>query len=61
MDRDAAVLLRDEELKTNLMPMINKLFETPQTMQKMSAAMTSLAKPYAAERIAELLFEMAEA
>ncbi len=61
VDRDAAVLLRDEELKTNLMPMINKLFETPQTMQKMSSAMTSLAKPHAAERIAELLFEMAEA
>ena len=61
VDRNAAVLLRDEELKTNLMPMINTLFETPQTLENMSAAMSSMAKPHAAERIAELLFEMAEA
>lgn len=61
VDRDAAVLLRDEELKTNLMPTINALFETPKTLQNMSTAMTSLAQPQAAERIAELLYEMAEA
>ncbi|NLC29422.1 MAG: undecaprenyldiphospho-muramoylpentapeptide beta-N-acetylglucosaminyltransferase [Chloroflexi bacterium] len=61
VDRDAAVLLRDEELKNSLLPLIDELMAQPARLAHMSRAMSSLSQPDAAERIAELLYEMAEA
>jgi len=59
VDRGAAVLLRDEDLKSDLLPVIKDLFSQAAKLDHMSRAMYSLSQPMAAERIAELLFEMA--
>ncbi|MDD2521810.1 MAG: undecaprenyldiphospho-muramoylpentapeptide beta-N-acetylglucosaminyltransferase [Anaerolineaceae bacterium] len=61
VERGAAALLRDEDLKTDLLGLINDLLANPAYLAHMSRAMSALAEPMAAERIAELLFEMTEA
>ena len=61
VDRGAAVLLRDEELKSDLLTMINDLMANPAYLAHMSRAMSALSQPMAAERISELLYEMTEA
>ena len=61
VDREAAVLLRDEDLRTQLLDTIHELLAQPDQLAHMSRNMRALSQPMAAERIAELLFEMAEA
>lgn len=61
VERGAAVLLRDEELKSGLLTLINDLLANPTYLAHMSRAMSALSEPMAAERIADLLFEMTEA
>ena len=61
VERGAAVLLPDEELKTDLLKLINDLLANPTYLEHMSRAMSALSEPMAAERITELLFEMTEA
>jgi UDP-N-acetylglucosamine--N-acetylmuramyl-(pentapeptide) pyrophosphoryl-undecaprenol N-acetylglucosamine transferase len=61
VDRGAAVLLRDEELKSDLLRMINDLLANPAYLAHMSRAMSALSQPMAAEHISELLYEMTEA
>ncbi len=60
-DRGAAVILRDEDLNTQLLDTIQSLFSNPDQLARMSRNMSSISQPLAAERIAELLFEMAQA
>ena len=54
-----AVLLRDEELSTELYPLITHLLEDPQRLSDMSRAMKRLATPQAAEKIAEIILRSA--
>ena len=61
VDRGAAVLLRDEDLKRELLTVINNLLANPVYLAHMSRAMSALSQPMAAERISELLYEMTEA
>ncbi len=61
VNREAAVLLPDEQLKEGLLPLIDELMAHPARLAHMSRAMESLSQPDAAERIAALLYEMAEA
>lgn len=61
VERGAAVLLRDENLKSELLSLINDLLVNPAYLAHMSRAMSALAQPMAAERITELLYEMTEA
>ncbi len=60
VDRGAAMLMRDENLKSDLLALINDLLVNPAHLEHMSRAMSSLSQPMAAERITELLYEMTE-
>jgi len=58
--RGAAVIVRDEDLGAQLLPIIDRLMQLEsETYQEMRAAMQALATPGAAERIAEILHELA--
>ena len=61
VERGAAVLLRDEDLKSDLHTIINDLLVNPAYLAHMSRSMSTLSQPMAAERITELLYEMTEA
>jgi len=61
VERGAAVMIRDEELQFDLLPLIKDVMDNPAYLEHMSRAMSALSQPLAAERIAALLFEMAEA
>ena len=61
VEREAAVLLRDEDLQSQLLATIKEVMSNPQQLARMSRNMRSLSQPQAAERIAALLCEMAEA
>lgn len=60
-DRGAAILLRDEDIGMQLKDQVLSLMADKVTLQRMSRAMTAMATPEAAERIAEMIREMAEA
>jgi UDP-N-acetylglucosamine--N-acetylmuramyl-(pentapeptide) pyrophosphoryl-undecaprenol N-acetylglucosamine transferase len=57
-DRGAAVILRDEDLDHALFDQIHNLLSDPVTLSQMSQAMAALAMPDAANKIAELMYEM---
>lgn len=61
VEHGGAILLEDAHLNTELLPTILRLMDDPYRLARMSQAMSSLAEPDAAERIAALLFDMAEA
>ena len=52
-----AVLLKDEELSTELEPLLTQLLEDPKRLSDMRQAMNELAAPQAAERIAEIILQ----
>ncbi len=52
-----AILLKDEELSTELKLAVTQLLENPQRLLEMSRAMKKLEAPQAAERIAEIILE----
>lgn len=54
----AAVLLRDEEMASTLLPAVIELLSQPDRRAQMSAAMLRLANPNAAEKIAECLISL---
>jgi UDP-N-acetylglucosamine--N-acetylmuramyl-(pentapeptide) pyrophosphoryl-undecaprenol N-acetylglucosamine transferase len=54
----AARILRDESLGTELLPAVLSLLDHPRDLEGMSQKMRALAKPAAAERIADLMVEM---
>ena len=58
-DRGAAVILKDEDLETDLLATVQKMMADPDMLTQMSQAMSHLASPDAAERIAHLIHEMA--
>ncbi len=55
----AAVMLPDEQLASDLQNTILNLIRSPERMQQMRRAMTSLAAPQAASKLAKLLSELA--
>jgi undecaprenyldiphospho-muramoylpentapeptide beta-N-acetylglucosaminyltransferase len=57
-ERGAAVILRDEDLETDLYNRIHSLIADPAHLSSMSQAMASLSSPDAAQKIAELMYEM---
>jgi UDP-N-acetylglucosamine--N-acetylmuramyl-(pentapeptide) pyrophosphoryl-undecaprenol N-acetylglucosamine transferase len=59
VNRGAALLLEDEKLKDELLNTIQSLFADQPRLKGMKQAMQSLAKPNAAEHIANLALEMA--
>ena len=59
-DHGAAILLRDEEMDEKLMGLVMDLINDRKRLAKMSQAMSSLATPEAAFKIAALVNEMAE-
>jgi len=60
VEREAAVLLEDQYLQSQLLTQIDTLLDDQAKLQHMQRAMKALAQPQAAERIASLLYEMAE-
>jgi UDP-N-acetylglucosamine--N-acetylmuramyl-(pentapeptide) pyrophosphoryl-undecaprenol N-acetylglucosamine transferase len=56
--RGAAVMLQDELLQQQLVPVIMDLLENPSKRRAMHEAMSALARPYAAETIADELVEL---
>ena len=57
--RGAAVILEDNLLGTDLMTTLNVLFDNPNKLKAMRAAMFELSHPRAAEKIASALIELA--
>lgn len=55
--RGAAQILADQDLPTQLLPMVRQLMRDPQQRARMQQAMRSLAQPLAAHTIASLLLE----
>jgi len=58
-DRDAAVIIRDEDLSEVLLAQIKSLLNDQERLALMASAMRSLAKPEAARSIAQKLIELA--
>jgi len=61
VEREAAVLLEDQYLQSQLLNQIDSLVQDKARLEHMKRAMKELSEPQAAERIASLLHEMAEA
>ena len=59
-DHSAAILLRDEDMDEKLLGLVLDLITDPKRLSRMSWAMTSLATPEAAFKIAALVNEMAK-
>ena len=57
-ERGAAVILKDELLKDQLLPMIKDLLANPSKREAMSKTMKSLSHPQAAQAIAEQLLQL---
>jgi len=57
--KNAAVIVRDEDLVAELLPMIKSLISDDSKLKEMQSAMGSLATPKAAAQIAELLVKIA--
>ncbi len=60
VEREAAILLEDQYLQSQLLTQIDNLIQDQARLSHMKRAMLALAQPQAAERIANLLYEMAE-
>jgi UDP-N-acetylglucosamine--N-acetylmuramyl-(pentapeptide) pyrophosphoryl-undecaprenol N-acetylglucosamine transferase len=58
-EQGAALVIEDARLKSGLALTVEKLLETPEKLDAMRAAMTSLRRPDAAEQIARQLRELA--
>lgn len=58
--RDAAVILKDEELEDGILTTVQTLMNSAERREKMHNAMLKLAQPNAGKRIAEMLIELAQ-
>lgn len=56
---EAAIVIQDEDLHERLVPVVNEIINNPHRLEKMSSAMSSLANPNAAKKIANQMFELA--
>lgn len=59
-EKGAALMVRDEELKEKLLPLVNGLLNNSQKLKEMRTAMQERARPQAAEKIAARLLALAE-
>jgi UDP-N-acetylglucosamine--N-acetylmuramyl-(pentapeptide) pyrophosphoryl-undecaprenol N-acetylglucosamine transferase len=59
-ERGAAIVLADDDLSTQLLPLIRELLKDSTRRDSMRQAIQGLAKPEAAQSIAHLLYELAE-
>lgn len=59
-DKGAAIVVENSALDEKLMPTLTSILGEKGRLQSMSAAMTSLAQPDAANKIASLVWELAE-
>jgi len=59
VDRDAALMIRDEELKERLLPTVLSLIRNPERLNQMKSALKDMAKPEAAKMIARELITLA--
>ena len=57
-ERGAAVIVKDEMLKNELLPVIKDLLANPSKREAMSKAMKSLSHPQAAQAIAEQIMQL---
>lgn len=60
VERGAAILMEDAQMPDQLLSTIQNLLRDPQRLHAMSQAMTSLARPDAAEQLARLVQELAQ-
>jgi UDP-N-acetylglucosamine--N-acetylmuramyl-(pentapeptide) pyrophosphoryl-undecaprenol N-acetylglucosamine transferase len=58
-NRGAAIILKDSQLGTELIPTINNLLDNPAQLQAMRTSMQSLSHPQAAALIGQQLFSLA--
>ncbi len=58
-DRGAAVIIDNDALPTQLLPTIQKLIQHPARLTAMSRASAALARPHAAQTIAQALLDLA--
>ncbi len=58
INKNAALMVHDEDLSNALLPTIQSLLEHPEKLAVMQNAMTSLAKPGAANQIANLVLSL---
>ncbi len=56
-ERGAAIMVRDEELPARVLPLVRDLMGNPARRKKMSEAMHQLARPLAAQAIAQVLMK----
>lgn len=61
VDHNAAIILEDNRLLTDLLPTISNLMNDPARLASMRHAMNMLAEPDSAAKITALLYDMAEA
>jgi len=61
VERGAAVKVDDAAIQRELIPTIQELFDAPEQLEKMRAAMRALANPNAAANIADLLDQLVQA
>jgi UDP-N-acetylglucosamine--N-acetylmuramyl-(pentapeptide) pyrophosphoryl-undecaprenol N-acetylglucosamine transferase len=59
VEREAAVLLKDEELSQRLLPVVQEIMHADDRRKHMGQAMLSLAQPEAAGKIAEIVRDLA--
>lgn len=59
-DRQAAVMLRNEDLEVDLLTTIQNLINDSQRLHSMRSAMQALARPHAAEEIANLIRKLCQ-
>lgn len=60
VNQNAALMIRDEELSSELLPTISNLADDPKRMVSMQKAMKKLANPQATQDIANLILDLAE-
>lgn len=58
-EKNAAIVLETEQLAQELLPTIQRVSRNPQRLHEMRQAMRSLARPHAAEHLADLVRELA--
>jgi len=59
VDRDAAVMIRDEDLQERLLPEVLALINDQERLDRMRSALKKMAKPEAAKTIARELINLA--
>jgi UDP-N-acetylglucosamine--N-acetylmuramyl-(pentapeptide) pyrophosphoryl-undecaprenol N-acetylglucosamine transferase len=59
VQRGAAIMVKDERLSNELIPTVQRLSRDPQGLQRMREAMRALARPQAAQHLANLVLELA--